>query len=321
MRIDDGKLARSLRLPVCEWQCTGQPRAIVLAIHGLTMHGTVYDAWARQLAAQQIMVAAPDLRGYGQWCDRDNGKSVDYQDSEKDLVALAQALRAQHPRVPLFLAGESLGGAMAVRIAGSHSDLVDGLILSAPALKHYHQIPLSTLADGVFILANPAHKVNISGYIKHYFSDDPAITKEAIADPLIRKHLNVAEIVSSCRIMGSSAEFIKSIPADMPILVIQGEKDRMVKPESVLLLQRDLKTKKQTVCWLPERGHILLETAHLKSETVETINCWLKNNCVMRTLDSTTVASSSGNQNFAAKQLDLDSDTYLIDINGSQFVD
>src|SRR5262249_40136333 len=147
-----------------------------------------------------------------------------------------------------FVAGESLGGAMAVRLAGQHSELVDGLILSAPALRHYHPMPLSTLADGLKLFVNPAHRLNISAYIKNYFSEDPEISAEGISDPLIRKNLNLAEIMSSCSIMGGASDFIAAIPEDMPVLVLQGEKDRMVKLSSVELLQNNLKTKKKTIC-------------------------------------------------------------------------
>src|SRR5262249_17369467 len=152
--------------------------------------------------------------------------------------------------------GESLGGALALRLAAQRPDLVDGLILSAPAIKHRHQIPLTTIADGFRVLANPFHKVDMKGYLENYFSEDPAIGKEEVSDPLVRKNLNLGEIISSCHLLGSSAACISAIPADMPVLMLQGKKDRMVKLSSVKLLQTRLKTQKQTVAWFPERGHI-----------------------------------------------------------------
>ncbi len=291
-RIDQGQISIELNLPVYEWKdSNSKPKAIVMAIHGLTMHGTVYDTWARKLAAEHIVVAAPDLRGYGQWYASGELKSVQYKESEKDLVALAQSLRSRYRGIPLFVAGESLGGTMAVRLAAQHPELVDGLILSAPALRHYHRIPLATLADLCKVVVNPAHKVDISAYLKHYFSDDPEVSAEGIADPLIRKNLNVREIVSSCNEMDGSADFISAIPADMPVLILQGEKDQMVKLESVGLLESKLRTKNQTVCWFPERGHILLETAYVRPETVDAVDSWIAHNCTMRTVDTTVTAS------------------------------
>jgi acylglycerol lipase len=303
VRTDNETLSKHLNVPVYQWcHSTHKPKIMVLAIHGMTMHGAVYDTWARKLAAQNIMVAAPDLRGYGAWYASGNIKSVNYKDSEQDLVALAQELRQRHQGIPLFVAGESLGATLALRLAARHPDLVDGLILSSPAIRHCHQIPLKTIADGVRVFANPCHKVDLSDYIKHYFSENPAIAAEQIADPLVRKNLNLAEIVSSCRVMNSSADAISTIPSDMPVLVLQGKKDRMVKLQSVDMLEKRLQSNKRTVCWFPQRGHILLETAHISAETVNRINEWLAENGVMRTLGGATVAASNEHSPFVISE-------------------
>lgn len=290
VRQDGGPIARQLHMPVYVWQDTIKaPRGIVLAIHGLAMHGTNYDAWARSLSADGFVVAAPDLRGYGKWL-KTKTTAVAYTESERDLRQLAGTLRQRYPGIPLFLAGESLGGTLALRVAARHPDLVDGLILSAPALKHRHHIQWKTIADVAIALADPAHQVDVSPYIKNYYSDDPSICSEEINDPLVRKNLHLGDIMASCRMIAGTASLVDEIPSDMPILVIQGQNDRMIKRQSISMLEHHLHSRHASVRVLPNHGHILLETAFLSAEAVTTVKDWLNQNCHVRTLDGERVA-------------------------------
>lgn len=292
LRSEQGACASEAATPVYVWADPQvRPRAMVLAIHGLAMHGTMFDAFARHLAARKVLVAAPDLRGYGKWHQHDEHCTAAYRESERDIVRIATQLRESNPDIPLFLAGESLGGTVALRIAASNPDLIDGLILSAPAVRHHHRVGLRTIAQVARLAVNPRRKIDVSNYIGNYFSEDETISREGLSDPLVRKQLTIGELVSSCRFMANAAHSIERIPVDMPVLVMQGREDQMVKASSVKLLESKLRSTKRTVCWFENRGHILLETAHVKQDTLDTVSSWLNNNCRMRTVStSPTVA-------------------------------
>ncbi len=110
-RQDDGPIASALNTPVYVWQdAEKEPQAIVLIIHGLAMHGKVFDSCARHLALRGMIVAAPDLRGCGKWYHNRKSATFDFRESEDDIVALAKKLKETYRALPLFLAGESLGG-------------------------------------------------------------------------------------------------------------------------------------------------------------------------------------------------------------------
>lgn len=292
-KFQDSPFATMLNLPVYQWQDNQQtPRAVVLAIHGLTMHGTVFDTCARKLAADGAIVIAPDLRGYGAWYKDGKNTTINYEQSEKDVCALASAIRQRYKELPVFVAGESLGGSMAIRLAAKHPELIDGLILCSPAIKMYH--PAKTFVDATLSLANHSHELDVSDFVKKNFSEDSQITEEGISDPLMRRHLSMVDLMESCRFIGGTRHYISKIPSGMPVLVLQGAKDRIVKPSGVTVLETSLKTTDTTVALLPLRGHILIETQHVHADDMKTIISWVDSECARYSLRHAKLAVGTG---------------------------
>lgn len=284
-------------MPVYVWQNSGtKPRAVVLAIHGLAMHGTTYDTCARRLADEGYIVVAPDLHGFGRYRETAEGNGGNLGSDETDLSALSTSLHERYPSVPLFLAGESLGATLAIRLAATHPELVDGLILSAPALKHNKHLNVKTLWDAAISFVYPAHTVDVSNYIRDFYSEDNVISTEHLDDPLVTKHLGVRQLMATCRLMASTPKQIASIPADMPVLIMRGEDDLMIKEATMTILSAELRTNNRVVHVFPNRGHILLETAHVRDDTMSTVKGWLSDNCKMRASRKGRLAHYSAHQ-------------------------
>ena len=60
------------------------------------------------------------------------GKGVAFLDAEQDMVAAIRFARQHHASGKLLLWGSSYSAALALRIAGEHSELVDGVLAFAP---------------------------------------------------------------------------------------------------------------------------------------------------------------------------------------------
>ncbi len=97
VKKEDGLKLQNVSMPMYQWQNdSGKPRAVAILIHGLTMHGGIYDKLARHLAEQGYKVIAPDLHGYGRWADlpldericKECGAQVCYQKSRRELLEL-----------------------------------------------------------------------------------------------------------------------------------------------------------------------------------------------------------------------------------------
>lgn len=101
----------------------------VLLIHGLG--GSPYDLrpLAEALAAQGMHSEAPLLPGHGGSTD---GAEIDENDWLRVGASALERLNERGGSV--FIVGFSMGGALAIRLAASRPELVDGLILLAPAL-------------------------------------------------------------------------------------------------------------------------------------------------------------------------------------------
>jgi acylglycerol lipase len=269
--------------PTSVWRdSTVRPRAVALTCHGLVMHGGTYDALARQLVTQGFVVVAPDMRGYGRWMsDNKADPEVNYEDTYCDLVTLAKKLKEQYPDLTLFCVGESLGADMSLRLASSHPELVDGLVLSSPAIKRQSFVgPILTKAPRML---KPSSQIDLAPYIRKFASEDPQIIEGAMRDPLVRKKLSVREIWRSLAVFKATLDYARHVPSSIPVLVIQGSQDRVVKSNAVVTLLGSLKSSDQTVRWFSNRGHLLLETDYVRPDTMQIVTGWLKEHSTSET--------------------------------------
>lgn len=279
------------------WQDTSQkPKGVAIAVHGLIMHGRVYDRLAHELTDMGYVVIAPDLRGYGQY-SQEEAKSQEhkvlYDRSYSDICQLTKAVRNQYPDIPLFLIGESLGAGMAIRVASEHGKLVDGIVLSSPAIKARLHFNRRVVKDLSLFLVHPKREVDLSPYIKEFSSESAEIANGALQDPLVRKSLPPCDIFRTAFLIRRNKNFARNIPADMPVLIIQGDQDRMLRCNGVVTLISRLKSTDQTVRWFSGIGHILIETDHILPETLVTLRTWLQEKTHAQKADQTAMLPKS----------------------------
>jgi alpha-beta hydrolase superfamily lysophospholipase len=112
----------------------GAPKAAVIIAHGMAEHALRYARFANELAAHGYAAYAPDHRGHGRtassdarfgWAGKDGWNGM-----VRDLERLATLVRDEHPGVPLFLFGHSMGSMLGQRFAQLHGRDLAGLILS-----------------------------------------------------------------------------------------------------------------------------------------------------------------------------------------------
>ena len=133
LAADHWRAADGARLPYRAWLPEGPPVAVVVAVHGMNDYSNAFDAPGKALAAKGIATYAYDQRGFGR--GPHPGRWSDTADMAADLRMAAALVHARHPAIPLFLLGESMGGAVAIEaVASRPPPEVTGVILSAPAV-------------------------------------------------------------------------------------------------------------------------------------------------------------------------------------------
>jgi alpha-beta hydrolase superfamily lysophospholipase len=286
--VVDGPLSDALHLPLRQFYPKNRaPVGIVLAVHGLTLHGGLYDVVGKVLAVDGFHFCAPDMRGFGRcyyddkhkYCVGNDCKNeVDYEKTFDDLVELMKKLRQEHPGVPLFLMGESLGTAVCIRLAAEHPEMVSGLILSGPTVKVHPLMflhPEVIAAGTVGYMTSPRFQVSMDAFVKNLISNDPDVVEEILADPLCRKSLTIKELLATKRIVNRTLHFARMIKPHESVLIVQGSEDKCLIPKAVTRLTRRVRSDDQTLRWLHAHGHLLLETAFLRPATVNSVYAWL----------------------------------------------
>ena len=182
--------ADGLELPLRSWLPEEPPHAVILALHGFNDYSAAFEAPGVWWAERGIATYAYDQRGFGAAPYR--GRWAGSETLGDDLMSLASLIRERHPGRPLYILGESMGGAVAmVAFAENPGFVVDGAILSAPAvwarstMPGYQRVALEIVAHLV-----PWGYLTGEG-VRIQASDNIEMLRALGRDPLIIKRTRV----------------------------------------------------------------------------------------------------------------------------------
>ncbi|MBY0547097.1 MAG: lysophospholipase [Candidatus Obscuribacterales bacterium] len=284
--IEDGEPTTELHFPVYEWTPrNGRPKGMVLAIHGLTLHGGRFSLLGKFTASTGYYMVAPDMRGYGK-CRRDkthkyceNGdcrQKINYEKSAKDVGRLAAWMKRKYPDLPLTILGESLGATMALKIAEDKPELTAGVVLSSPAARvnALMYVYPENVAEGLLGVLKPNGKVNLNGFMRKLVSCNPKVGEELIKDPLVAKELTIGELLISDSFVHKTLKFARGVKKGTPILILAASKDHCVNPEAVTKITENIQSANQTIRWLDHLDHLLLESDFIRAATVDSLLDW-----------------------------------------------
>ena len=123
-------------LAMVRWLPSGTPRAVLQISHGMAEYASRYAPFAEACTAAGIAVYAHDHRGHGGSIDvtTPRGHYADQDGWAKvvaDLDDVHHRIRANHPNVPVFLLGHSMGSFIARAFLVRNPDALAGAIISA----------------------------------------------------------------------------------------------------------------------------------------------------------------------------------------------
>lgn len=243
-------------LPYRLWQPAGEIKAVILALHGFNDYSRAWEMPAETWATAGIATYAYDQRGFG--AAPQPGIWAGEVALTNDLRAAVALVAAKHPGVPVFVAGESMGGAVIMAAhAGGGLGVAKGAILSAPAVRGRETLSWWSNA-WLWILAHtiPGFAPTVEGTgIRP--SDNIPMLRELGRDPLVIKRTRVDALYGLVGLM--DAAYAAAPAFDAPALFLIGANDNLI-PDAAMgaMLDRLPKTGARTVKTYTTGFHMLL---------------------------------------------------------------
>lgn len=250
--------------------------AVILALHGFNDYGEAFAIPAKSLTDKGISIYAIDQRGFGETPLRARWPgSRAFLDDLSDSITV---IRARHPGVPLYLMGESMGGAVALAWAGQMGTGrtggagVDGLILVAPAVWGWRSMnPL--YKSVLWLAARIAPRMTLTGRgLNIWPSDNMDMLRAYSRDPRVIKETRVDTLYGLVSLMDEGYKAAQKV--NIPTLILYGKNDQIVPKSPVLHVVHALGDKAY-YAYYPKGYHMLLRDLN-GAEVSGDIAAWIK---------------------------------------------
>ncbi len=262
LRPDAFVAADGIALPTRVWPAEGEPSAVILAVHGFNDYSNAFAAAGDYWAKRGLTTYAYDQRGFG--AAPRPGIWPGEETLVADMKAIAAAVSARHPGLPLYLLGESMGGAV-VMTAMTTADppAATGLILVAPAV--WGRSTMNPLYRGVlWIMSRTVPWLKLSGRGLDITPSDNIDMLIALGqDPLVIKKTRVDAIKGIVDLM--DAALVAAPGLKTQSLVLYGAHDEIIPKAPTATMLESLSGPHRVVVY-PEGYHMLLRD--LQAETV-----------------------------------------------------
>jgi alpha-beta hydrolase superfamily lysophospholipase len=210
-------------LPLSAWHPHTAPRAVGLALHGFNDYRQAFADVGPFLAARGISTYAYDQRGFGATAQRGIWPGTEPLLDDARTVAALLCLR--HPERPLYLLGESMGGAVAMSLLAETPAAADGAALVAAVWGRATMNPLQR--GGLWLLAHSFPGARLSGRgLGITASDNEAMLRALSKEPLVLKDARADALWGLVNLMGRALAAAPGLT--VPTLVLYGEHDEII---------------------------------------------------------------------------------------------
>lgn len=223
-------------------------KATLLIVHGMAEHSGRYDAFAQFMANQGFAVLTYDQLGHGRTITSADElgyfeRTYPMQTLLKDVIIMADTLKARYPDVPHFIMGHSMGSFIVRNVLQHHSSDFAGAILMGtsdtdPLVKVF--LPITKTLNKLkphqtnHLFAKATNKI-LNTKLKDkqsksqfaWVCKNPEALADYEADPLCGFDFTNNGFLALFSLMerGLAKDWAKTIDSDFPMLIISGEDD------------------------------------------------------------------------------------------------
>jgi len=243
-------------LPMRSWLPAAKPRALIVALHGFADYSASYARPAALWAKDGIATFAYDQRGFGgaphvyHWA----GSARMIADADEAIAAL----RAKYPGIPVYLIGESMGGAVALAATTEpEPPNVSGVILVAPAVWEHSLLGsiersalwvTRTAIPGLWLTAPPGLNIHPSNNIE--------MLRAMSRDSLVQMGARADTTAGLMDLMDQAGERVSRI--SLPTLVLYGAHEEVLPHSAVTGFLSRVPARNVRVALYPHGYHMLL---------------------------------------------------------------
>ena len=209
------------------WLPESRLRAVLLIVHGLNEHCGRYQHLAEYFAGEGFGVYGFDNIGHGK-SDGTRSFVRDFATFTNPILTMLDVIAEQHPDVPVYLIGHSMGGLIGAKFLIDHQDKINGAILSGSLVSVPEYVSDLTIKIGT-IISKFIPKLRLIGIDKSGLSRDPHVIANYKNDPLVYNGKSTARI-SSVINDGISYVAEKGSTITAPILILHGGQDKICDP-------------------------------------------------------------------------------------------
>lgn len=273
------------KIPCIRWvDAKAQPKAVLFCIHGLGLHKGVYEELGQTLAPTGIAVYAIDIRGFGSWLQKNREAQVDFPGAMNDIQRALTEVRKMHPGQPVVVLGESMGGAIAIHAAAAYPTLIDGVISSVPAGDRFNSVD-NGLKVGLHAIFGGFDKpIDVASMVVGHATQKEELKQRWLNDPLAKTKLTPNELISFQNYMNQNADCAGQVK-NIPVLFIQGCKDKLVRPAGTWKLFDTLSTPNKKLVLSTSAEHLIFEEGQFSNDDVKFVTSWLDKSVINKNAD------------------------------------
>jgi alpha-beta hydrolase superfamily lysophospholipase len=260
-----------LHLPLRHWDAEN-PKAVIVALHGMSDYSEAFDLPGPWLAAHGISVYAYDQRGFGQTPDPGIWAGGDAM--RNDLDDAVEAARAKFPGLPVYALGESMGGAVVLSSLDTpHPPDVDGIVLVAAAVWSRADMPISYRA-ALWLSAHTMPWLHVSGNGLHIqASDNIAMLQKLSRDPLFQHSARTDQVYGLVNLMDAAHNAPAKTSDPPPILFLYGAKDQVIPAKPTEEVIKSLGARARVERY-PDGYHMLLRDLD-REKVLSDLDAWV----------------------------------------------
>lgn len=253
------------------WLPEEPPKATIVIVHGGGDHSGRFGNVVNFLVPKGFGIYMFDLRGHGKSPGK-RGHIKSWDIFRNDLSLFLELTHENHPEIPLFLLGHSMGGVIVLDYTLRFQKYITAVICSSPAIGEIGISPflikLARILNGVW-----PSLVLPTGLIVPHLSRDNEFIRATLADPYYhskstpRFGMEMIETVEYIRKNASSYS--------LPLYLIHGTGDKIASIEGSRKFVNNLKYSKATYKEYKDGYHELFNDTNKEVVLIDLVN-WLE---------------------------------------------